>query len=1179
MSTVHKVALCFFSAICGALVSFTARADAPDTRWTLSEPDKLTHQITEVVPDDQTPWKFNITKSNGQIGSITQVGDSTTLNFRNLPEGCTPIKIFNRTFQDNTKIEELYLPASVTTLKYYTFKGTSNLCVCDLPEDTLLETIENQTFVSTKLKEFRLGSHLKTIAGGSNGGNFNTGMTFLGDKMPDSLETIGAENFKDQVDGFVGRLTFGGDDTHGFTITGRRVFYGCSRITELVFGAKVTEVLSARYTNLEPFNGCSGITNFVCRAPEGFTFGSATDSYFAGLNGLKQYDLSGWPRGKMIANVANGKQTRILAPRDNLKWLGYVAESSRVTPWGSISAANQEAYWTYFYGNLEAAKAAAAAGEIPTPVGRVASAALYEGASIPANVWIVFDKGEEIDARTLIVSGDLDGLVPTTDEAEFLPAFGQTNFLAKTEGGEPVPLVCTAPRFARVSSATAGTDYREIVGYQIFSRDADGSYSTVVEEGQFAGGSPRQVAFDASVLTGTNYKLVWRTTPLAEGEFAFVPRLIPDHDFTGSAIEPSVGVETVVVADDRVTLVTLVAGEDYAISYLNNTKMGTGRVIATGSGNYEGVAATNEFAIVSPDLGGMTLSGDFSDQNVPETEEAVIGDLALVDASGAAVDPSTYEVRYLDNDKPGSATAYAVGKTGEYAGRTIVARSFNVSFYPVYRVANAAQEGGLGKSWSDPMTYANALAALAETGGEIWIAGTIELASSPASPSFTKPLGVIRGGFAGTEAKSSERVPGAVAVIDGMGEYYPLRFANTTKFELESLVFRRSKESGIAKAASNGDLVLRNCRFIENLGADGLGRRANNYVEGVGGAGANLNGNGVATLTVENCDFSANKNNPITGTWFDISNGIGLFAGNFVSAALASCTFTNNYPTGNYSSGNRRGVTGVAAYIYKTAAVSFSECLFRENRAVSPHGSIVDVSGGVSSAAFTNCLFVGNQAGGGDFNGDGFGIVRVALNSASAPCVVKNCTVAYNLTYNKSAFVVNAGTATVSDSIFFGNISNKSDYPCDFAAAGVDASATVGYSLFTADSDLSLGEVSDGTLDVTEGCIYKDPLFVTKADEFKTAVKASAIGHVSWTWPGFDVMNAFNVHLRGASGYFDETGALVHYRGKSPAIDTGNPQSAYQNEPSPNGCCVNLGAYGNTSYATMSPGGLMIFIR
>ena len=76
---------------------------------------------------------------------------------------------------------------------------------------------------------------------------------------------------------------------------------------------------------------------------------------------------------------------------------------------------------------------------------------------------------------------------------------------------------------------------------------------------------------------------------------------------------------------------------------------------------------------------------------------------------------------------------------------------------------------------------------------------------------------------------------------------------------------------------------------------------------------------------------------------------------------------------------------------------------------------------------------------------------------------------------------------------------------------------------------------------------------------------------------------SFSGHLRGGRGYYDErTGELVtRYinRDRSPAIDAGNADLDYSREPNCqqgwHGKCLNLGAYGNTPWATMTafPGG------
>ncbi|HPC92418.1 MAG TPA: MopE-related protein, partial [Myxococcota bacterium] len=52
----------------------------------------------------------------------------------------------------------------------------------------------------------------------------------------------------------------------------------------------------------------------------------------------------------------------------------------------------------------------------------------------------------------------------------------------------------------------------------------------------------------------------------------------------------------------------------------------------------------------------------------------------------------------------------------------------------------------------------------------------------------------------------------------------------------------------------------------------------------------------------------------------------------------------------------------------------------------------------------------------------------------------------------------------------------------------------------------------------------------------------------------------------------DITAPDYHLLPSSPSIDTGKPNSDYCNEPYPNGCRVNMGAYGNTAEATSAQG-------
>ena len=51
----------------------------------------------------------------------------------------------------------------------------------------------------------------------------------------------------------------------------------------------------------------------------------------------------------------------------------------------------------------------------------------------------------------------------------------------------------------------------------------------------------------------------------------------------------------------------------------------------------------------------------------------------------------------------------------------------------------------------------------------------------------------------------------------------------------------------------------------------------------------------------------------------------------------------------------------------------------------------------------------------------------------------------------------------------------------------------------------------------------------------------------------------------------DFADASLHLNADSPAIDAGDPASPYSNEPAPNGGRINMGAYGNTTSAAVSP--------
>ena len=150
-------------------------------------------------------------------------------------------------------------------------------------------------------------------------------------------------------------------------------------------------------------------------------------------------------------------------------------------------------------------------------------------------------------------------------------------------------------------------------------------------------------------------------------------------------------------------------------------------------------------------------------------------------------------------------------------------------------------------------------------------------------------------------------------------------------------------------------------------------------------------------------------------------------------------------------------------------------------------------------------------------------------------------------------------------------------------------------------STICVSETTAGSLRIGPHCIYKDPLFVTPTNTVMAHVKSpdgatmprALPTNWNWSWskpvPTFEQVVDYDVHLRGGRGYYSEkTGELVtEYARKphSPAIDTGDPKSDFHGEPQVpgvggHGHRVNLGAYGNTPWATLSaPSSTFLILR
>jgi hypothetical protein len=184
-------------------------------------------------------------------------------------------------------------------------------------------------------------------------------------------------------------------------------------------------------------------------------------------------------------------------------------------------------------------------------------------------------------------------------------------------------------------------------------------------------------------------------------------------------------------------------------------------------------------------------------------------------------------------------------------------------------------------------------------------------------------------------------------------------------------------------------------------------------------------------------------------------------------------------------------------------------------------------AGGEVDGSIENCIIADNSAAG-----------IVALGSGVINCAIQNCVV-----YG------NGGDGLVNNTLsyFWGAVRNNI---IALNAAGMDnlGGEDISSQLLFNDvwnNSTNWVGLPSGFDPGTNGNISVDPLFANPT--------------------------AFDFHLRSQAGrYVPATGLWVRDSVTSPCIDAGDPSSSFINEPEPNGGRINMGAYGNTPFASKS---------
>ncbi|MBN2592627.1 MAG: hypothetical protein JXA81_03895, partial [Sedimentisphaerales bacterium] len=392
-----------------------------------------------------------------------------------------------------------------------------------------------------------------------------------------------------------------------------------------------------------------------------------------------------------------------------------------------------------------------------------------------------------------------------------------------------------------------------------------------------------------------------------------------------------------------------------------------------------------------------------------------------------------------------------------------------------------------------------------------------------------------------------------------------------------------------------GSPTITNCTF------------SNNWVSASGGGMYNETGN--PTLT--NCVFRGNSSEYVGGGMYNMNsnptltncvftynytgiNGGGMY-NLYSNTILTNCTFSENYSANEggamdneYSNSTLINCTFFAnstciagggmcngGTYQETFNLIVTDCTFIENSAMWGGG----LSNHVVSPKLTNCNFSGNSAidGGGGIH-----------NSTSDP-IITNCIFNFNSAKCGGAIESRYSSPNIINCIFSSNTaiyggathnveSNLNIINCTFAQNSTQYGNTIscdssprqgtspsnfelkncilwngGNGIWNNDAstfDITYSNVQGGWSGV--GNIDVDPLFV-QPGYWANANDPNVV------WVDGDY------HLKSQAGRWDPSSqSWIFDDVTSPCIDAGDPNMPVGEEPMPNGCIINMGAYGGT---------------
>ena len=275
--------------------------------------------------------------------------------------------------------------------------------------------------------------------------------------------------------------------------------------------------------------------------------------------------------------------------------------------------------------------------------------------------------------------------------------------------------------------------------------------------------------------------------------------------------------------------------------------------------------------------------------------------------------------------------------------------------------------------------------------------------------------------------------------------------------------------------------------------------------------------------------------------------GAGIYCTNGSSPTISNCIISNCLA---FSWGYLDGGLGGGLYIESSSGIVLENCVFEDNMASLTGGGICNLLGNITC---NNCSFINNGCG--DSGGAIFNLSASSIN-------LTNCLFSNNYSdYEAGAIYFEDSIASIDNCTFNSNLSYYGNaISCDYY----------------------YGEGYGNNIEISNSIIWDGIDSIDNYDSSNITISYSDVqkfGSSAWQGTGnikknpeFANPDNSDYHLKSETGRWDPiTKEWIIDNITSPCIDAGNPTSDIGNEPDPNGNRINMGFYGGTSEASMSP--------